>query len=102
MSLRTRRHEAAGHDTDEVPPPTLTAVLPDNGPALTAETVIVTGTGLTGATGLDIGGPCLPFAVMADDHVSGTLAPTVDVGVYDVTVHHPRGDVTLSAAYTAT
>jgi len=76
------------------PAPTVTAVAPNAGPENTATAVVITGTNLTGATGVDIGGPCSSVQVVSATTINATTPDDVDAGAQPVRVTLPSGTVT--------
>ncbi|MFI9631729.1 IPT/TIG domain-containing protein [Nocardia sp. NPDC051929] len=67
-----------------IPVPTLTTVVPNIGPAAGGTTVVITGTGLTGTTGVDFGGaPATSFTV--DSNTQITAVAPAGTGTVQVT-----------------
>ncbi|MEU2121018.1 IPT/TIG domain-containing protein [Nocardia niwae] len=81
-----------------IPLPALTAVVPNVGPASGGTTVILTGTGLTGATAVDFGGtPATSFTVNSDTQITA-VAPA-GTGTVQVTAT-TSGGTSNGVAYT--
>ena len=79
-------------------PPTVTAVSPNSGSALGGTPVTITGTKLTGATGVSFGTvAATTFAVVSDTSVTAT-APAGTAGTVDVTVITAGGPSATSSA----
>ena len=74
-----------------VPAATVTAVAPAAGPASGGTKVTITGTGLTGATGVRFGGAAAAsFTVNSSTSITAT-SPPAGAGTVDVTVTNPGG-----------
>ncbi|WP_283779602.1 IPT/TIG domain-containing protein [Nocardia sputi] len=81
-----------------VPAPALATVAPDSGPETGGNTVVLTGTDLTGAIGVRFGGtPAVAFVVDSDTRISA-VAPT-GTGTVDITVT-TAGGATNPVTYT--
>ncbi|WP_329409986.1 IPT/TIG domain-containing protein [Nocardia vinacea] len=66
--------------------PTLSGITPSSGPATGGTVVVITGTGLTGATGVTFGAiPAILFAVNSDTQITA-LVPAGAAGTVQVTV----------------
>jgi hypothetical protein len=65
--------------------PTLTAVVPDIGPASGGQSVTLTGTGLTQATAVTFGAIAAPYVVLSDTRIVAT-SPAGPAGPVDVKV----------------
>ena len=79
-------------------PPTVTAVSPNSGSTLGGTPVTITGTKLTGATGVSFGTvAATTFTVVSDTSVTVT-APAGTAGAVDVTVTTPGGPSATSSA----
>jgi hypothetical protein len=76
------------------PPPTVTTVAPTNAAEMTATPVVITGTNLTGATAVDIGGACTGVQVVNATTVNAITPANVDAGNHPVRVTTPRGVIT--------
>jgi hypothetical protein len=79
------------------PPPTLTNLLPTSGPTDGGNSVVLTGTNFTGATGVDVGSNVLPpcpsascFTFNSDTQITVTM-PANTPGSVSVTVTTPGG-----------
>ncbi|MDR7169699.1 hypothetical protein J2W56_003443 [Nocardia kruczakiae] len=71
--------------------PTLTSVTPSSGPPSGGTVVVLTGTGLTGATAVSFGGtPATLFTVNSDTQIT-VLTPAHSAGTVQVTVTTPGG-----------
>ncbi|WP_218022293.1 IPT/TIG domain-containing protein, partial [Nocardia amamiensis] len=61
-----------------VPAPTLASVVPDSGPTTGGNTVVLTGTGFTGATTVNIGAnAAVSFTVVSDSQISAVIPAEV-------------------------
>ncbi|WP_324198904.1 beta strand repeat-containing protein, partial [Nocardia amamiensis] len=81
-----------------VPAPMLASVVPDSGPETGGNTVILTGTGLTGTTAVNFGGnEAVSFTVVSDSRI--TAVACAGTGSVDVTVT-TAGGVSNPVAYT--
>ena len=89
--------DAAGNPVPVAP--TVTTVAPATGVAAGGLVTTVTGTGLTGATGVMFGGIAgTAFSVTNDTTVKATT-PAHAAGTVDVVVQHPRGNVTKTGGF---
>lgn len=71
--------------------PTLTSVTPSSGPPSGGTVVVLTGTGLTGATAVSFGGtPATLFTVNSDTQIT-VLTPAHSAGTVQITVTTPGG-----------
>ncbi len=78
--------------------PTISAVSPTAGPTIGGDQVIITGTGLDGATGVTFGG--VPGTITASSPTTVTAtSPSHAAGAVDVTVTTPGGSDASRAAY---
>jgi YVTN family beta-propeller protein len=77
--------------------PTVTALSPVTGPVTGGTSVIITGTNLTGATGVKFGLASAIFTVDSATQVTAT-SPAGSAGAVDVTVTTPSGTSATSAA----
>ncbi len=73
-----------------VPPPTVTAVTPNNGPIGGATAVTITGTNFTGASAVKFGAKTATFTVSSATQISAN-SPAGSAGTVDVTVTTPGG-----------
>ncbi|MEN0140697.1 MAG: IPT/TIG domain-containing protein [Rhodococcus sp. (in: high G+C Gram-positive bacteria)] len=81
--------------------PRLIEVAPSVGSNAGGTQVTVAGSGLTGATSVRFGGASVSEVNVVSDSEMHVIAPaSTDTGVVDVTVSTPRGDDTLSDAFT--
>jgi hypothetical protein len=89
---------AHGSATVRVPAPTVTGVSPSAGPTGGGTSVTITGTNLTGATGVAFGSTAATsFTVNSATQITAT-APAGTAGTVDVTVTTPGGTSTTSTA----
>ncbi|GGO53877.1 hypothetical protein GCM10012287_41520 [Streptomyces daqingensis] len=79
-------------------PPVLSAVLPVRGPTAGGTTVVLTGSGLTGATAVSFGGTPAGFTVNSSTQITA-VTPARSAGSASVTVTSPGG-VSNPAVYT--
>lgn len=80
--------------------PTFATIAPATGPAAGGTATVITGTGLTGATGVTFGGVAgTAFSVVNATTVNVT-APAHAAGAVPVVVQHPSGNVTKANGYT--
>ncbi|WP_218003053.1 IPT/TIG domain-containing protein, partial [Nocardia asiatica] len=81
-----------------IPVPAVTTVLPNTGPATGGTTVVITGTGLTGATAVNFGAtPATSFTVDSPTQITA-IAPA-GTGTAQLTVTTPGG-TSSGVAYT--
>ncbi|MEV6569284.1 Ig-like domain repeat protein [Streptomyces kronopolitis] len=79
--------------------PSVTGVSPATGPIAGGSTIVLTGTGLTGVTGVTIGGlPATSFRAYSDTLIVAVTPPGTP-GPADITVTTPGGSVTVPAAF---
>ena len=78
------------------PPPTVTAVTPNAGPALTS--VTIAGTNFSGATSVEVGSNSATFSVTSPTEISATVPSSNSTGAVDVTVTTPGGTSATSSA----
>ncbi|WP_186831738.1 Ig-like domain repeat protein [Streptomyces sp. ISID311] len=79
--------------------PSVTRVVPATGPIAGGSTVILTGTGLSGVTGVSFGAlPATSFRAFSDTLIVA-VTPAGPPGPADVTVTTPGGRVTVPAAF---
>jgi hypothetical protein len=84
-----------------ITPPTITAVAPDTGDEAGGDTVVITGTGLSGATAVLFGSE--PAAFTADSATQVTATTPAGTGTVDVVVGGVAGGpVTAAGAFTYT
>jgi hypothetical protein len=78
--------------------PTITSIVPTSGPLGGGTTVIITGTGFTGATAVNFGGTAATsFTVDSDTQITAT-APAESAGTVDVSVTTGGGTSTAGAS----
>ncbi|WP_158630935.1 IPT/TIG domain-containing protein [Micromonospora inaquosa] len=81
--------------------PTITSIVPDSGPNTGGTTVTITGTGLTGATGVTFGNnPGTNLVVDPSGTSLTVVTPPGPVGPVDVTVLIPGANVTAPDGFT--
>ncbi|MFF7232572.1 Ig-like domain repeat protein [Streptomyces sioyaensis] len=79
--------------------PSVTGVIPATGPIAGGSTVILTGTGLSGVTGVSFGAlPAVSFRAFSDTLIVA-VTPAGPPGPADVTVTTPGGSVTVPAGF---
>ena len=89
----------SGPATGQNAPPTVTDVSPKSGPVTGGTKVTMTGTGFTGATGVNFGPVAgQNLAVASDTQLTVTSPPATASGPVDVTVTTPAGTSTTSSA----
>ncbi len=110
--LRTATLSIANDDADEnpynfsiqgtgvIPPPTVTSILPTNGPAAGGTAVTITGTGFTGATGLSIGGTAATSVNVVNDTTITCTTPAGTAGTASVIVTTPGGSNAANTLFT--
>ena len=87
-------------NTPVVPPasPVVTGVSPNTGPVAGGTSVVISGTGFTGSTGVAFGTvQAASFSVVSDTTINA-VTPAVTAGVADVLVTTPAGVSVASAA----
>lgn len=82
------------------PGTTLTAINPNSGTASGGTGVILTGTGLTGATALWFDGVAATSVQVVNSTTVTAVTPAHAAGVVDVVIDTPTGGATLSNGYT--
>jgi IPT/TIG domain-containing protein len=87
---------ASNFDVTPSPVPTITSFTPASGQAGTS--VIITGTGFTGATSVTFDGVTATFTVNSDTQITATVPATASTGPIAVTT--PGGTATSSATFT--
>jgi hypothetical protein len=80
--------------------PTLTAITPDHGSDLGGDAVTLTGTGLTGTTGVTFDGVPASDVVVVDDGTVTATSPAHAAGAVDVQIVTPGGSATLVGGFT--
>jgi len=82
-------------------PPTISDIVPDAGPASGGTVVVITGTNLTGTTGVTFGDTAIttPCIIDSDTQITCTTPPHTS-GVVDVTVTTPGGSITVPGGFT--
>ena len=80
-----------------IPPPTVTGVAPNKGSTAGGTSVVITGTGFTGATSANFGARSASFTVNSDTQIMAT-SPPGSAGPVDVTVTTSSGTSATSAA----
>lgn len=79
---------------------TITSVSPNSGIASGGTSITITGTGLSGATAVSVGGvPVLHYKVVNSETITAVTGAHA-VGVVDIFVDTPLGDATLTNGYT--
>ncbi len=81
-----------------VPPPTVTAVSPNQGNTAGGTSITVTGTNFTGATSVTIGGSAAQFVNVVSATSITAVIPAHAAGVVDLTVTTPAGTSATNAA----
>lgn len=79
--------------------PVVTAISPASGPPAGGTSVTLTGSGLTGATGVTFGTASATFTVVSDTQITAT-SPPQSAGTVPVTVTTPSGNATAQFVYT--
>jgi hypothetical protein len=77
-------------------PPTVTGISPNSGNPAGGDSVTITGTGFTGAEGVQFGSAGAHFTFASDTQITATSPP--GSGTVDVTVRNPAGVSALSTA----
>ena len=78
--------------------PTVSAVSPNGGPPAGGTTVTITGTNLTGATGVNFGGHAAAQFIVNSATTISAIAPAGSIGAVDVTVITGNGTSAANAA----
>ena len=81
-------------------PPTVTEYSPNTGAAAGGDTLVVTGTGLTGATGITFGGTAGVGFTVGSDTACVVTTPPHAAGLVTCVLLHPLGNVTGVGAFT--
>ena len=79
--------------------PSITNIAPNSGPVAGGTSVVITGTGFTGATGITFGGTTASCTVDSDTQITCT-APSHTAGTVDVVVTVPGGSDTSVGGFT--
>lgn len=99
---------ACGDDNSDDTPddsgsePSLVSLSPSSGTAAGGTSVTLTGTDLTGTTGVTFGGSAATSVVVVNSTTVTAVAPAHAAGVVDVVLTTPNGSDTLSSGYTYT
>lgn len=72
--------------------PTITGIVPDNGPESGGTAVVITGTGFTGATGVTFDGLSGTAFTVVNDTTINVTSPPHAPGIVGVVVEHAAGD----------
>ena len=81
-----------------IAPPAVTGIAPSSGPLAGSPSVVITGTGFTGATAVSFGGtPAASFTVNSATQITAT-SPAHAAGVVDIRVTTPSGTSAIVAA----
>lgn len=80
--------------------PLAESVTPNSGLAAGGTAVSISGSGLTGSTGVTFGGTAATSFVVAGDHLLTCVTPAKAAGAVNVVVANPRGNQTLTNGYT--
>ncbi len=91
---------AATSCTAPTPASAITSLTPVAGPEAGGQTVTITGSGFSGATGVTFDGIPATGVTVVDDATLTAVTPPHTAGVVDVTVGDPEGNGTLPAGYT--
>ncbi|NYG98611.1 hypothetical protein BJ979_001237 [Schumannella luteola] len=82
--------------------PAVTSYTPQQGPSTGGTTVLFTGTGFTGTTGVQFGGvPATGVQIISDTALRATTAARTP-GQVSIVIQHPNGDTTIDGGYTYT
>ena len=82
------------------PTPVLTSLSPTSGPVTGGTAVIITGTSLTGTTGITFDGVPATAVTVVNDTTVTAVTPANPAGLVDVILTNPNGSGTLPDAYT--
>ncbi len=88
---------AAANEFTYVGPPAVTSVSPTSGPTAGSTSVVIAGTGFTGATNVRFGATNASFVVNSDTQITAT-SPAGAAGTVDITVRTVGGTSATSAA----
>ncbi|WP_173645954.1 putative Ig domain-containing protein, partial [Agrobacterium bohemicum] len=83
------------------PVPEITGITPSAGTSEGGEPITISGSGLTGATGVTIGGYAATNVIVVNDTAITVVTPATIAGSHDVVVSTPSGPLTLAAAFTS-
>ena len=84
-----------------IPAPTANSLSLTNGPLAGGTTSVLTGTGLTGTTGIMVGGTAATgINVISDTQVSFITPSAISIGAKDVVITTPGGSGTISNGFT--
>jgi hypothetical protein len=86
--------DTSGYLETAKPAPAITGCAPATGPAAGGTALVVTGTGFTGATGLQIGSNTATAFVVVNASTIHATTPGGSVGAKNLVVQHPAGNVT--------
>ncbi len=84
------------------PLPVVTAISPSAGPIAGGTTVVITGSGFTGATSVYIGGPATSFTVDSDTQITAVTGAATTPGAVPVRVTGPGGSNVFMPPFTYT
>ncbi|WP_438801985.1 IPT/TIG domain-containing protein [Actinospica durhamensis] len=90
LTVTTPGGTSSGVTYSYVAAPVVSALSPAQGPSTGGNTVTITGTGFTGATGVSFGSVFAPFTVVSSTQITAT-APAAPVAPVEVTVVTPGG-----------
>ena len=82
-----------------LPAPAITSVTPGAGATEGGNTVVITGTGFTGATAVTVGGAAATSSAVVSDTQVDAVTPPGTLGTVDVVVTAPGGTATGSGAF---
>ena len=80
--------------------PTITSLSVSSGPLTGGRSSVLSGTGLTGTTGLTIGGSAATLGSITDTSVAFTTPSSGTLGAKDVVITAPGGTATLASGFT--
>lgn len=83
-------------------PPTVTGIAPNSGPAAGGTAVTITGTQMTGVTGVTFGGVAATAVVVVNDTTVTAVTPAHAIGAVDVVTTDADGSFTSVAGFTYT
>ncbi len=87
---------------EPVPAPTLASINPSSGGIVGGTSFTLTGTNLTGTTGVTFGGVSATSVTVVNDTTVTGVTPAHAVGSVDVVISTPAGSTTLTNGYTYT
>ncbi|RKN05347.1 IPT/TIG domain-containing protein [Streptomyces radicis] len=99
VTVTTAGGSSNGLSYTYVAPPTVTTIIPDEGPTVGGTAVTITGTALTSTTSVTFGGTPAPFTVISDTSVAA-VTPAGAAGDVDVVVSNDAGSDTLVDGFT--